>query len=308
MHPNLYSVNFQQLEVFFHSAERMSFTKAAAELQMTQSAVSKNIAKLEHDLGFPLFTRHNRELALTTMGKQLYDAWTTPASVLSNTYASLFHMTEETANRLCIGTTNTTDLSLYFWQIMDDFSKDNPDVDLQLVSDSMGNLVRKLAEGLVDAAFLPDFMKYRLEQLDMKWKWAARDSVMVVMSDSHPLADAELTIQDLARQCLVVLGDVEYPEYERYITELLGADSLSDQITKKIYPTPESIVNFYRAVDEVMVTDRFFKFNDAAEGCIRKPLRGYNSGIICGWNGGNVKRILSRFLRAVNRSSDMDRF
>ena len=94
MHQNLYSVNFQQLDVFFRSAELMSFTKAAAELQMTQSAVSKNIAKLERDLGFSLFTRHNRDLTLTTMGKQLSDAWTSPASVLSNTYASLFQMTE----------------------------------------------------------------------------------------------------------------------------------------------------------------------------------------------------------------------
>jgi LysR family glycine cleavage system transcriptional activator len=43
----------------------MSFNMAAAKLNLTQSAVSHQIRRLEEQLGLPLFIRHNRELVLT---------------------------------------------------------------------------------------------------------------------------------------------------------------------------------------------------------------------------------------------------
>ncbi|NYZ65038.1 LysR family transcriptional regulator [Endozoicomonas sp. SM1973] len=49
----------------------MSFTLAAKELHLTQSAVSHRIKNLEKQLGFNLFLRFNRNIELTTEGKQL---------------------------------------------------------------------------------------------------------------------------------------------------------------------------------------------------------------------------------------------
>lgn len=60
--------------VFFEAVARTgSFTQAAEELYLTQSAVSKQIRKLEDNLGFPLFTRKHRGVALTEPGRMLYD-------------------------------------------------------------------------------------------------------------------------------------------------------------------------------------------------------------------------------------------
>ena len=56
------------LRVFEAAARRMSFTDAAAELLVTQAAVSRRIAALEAQLGFALFERTGRRLALTAMG------------------------------------------------------------------------------------------------------------------------------------------------------------------------------------------------------------------------------------------------
>ena len=49
-------------------ARRLSFTKAAAELNVTQAAVSRRIHALEQELGFALFRRLHRRVELTERG------------------------------------------------------------------------------------------------------------------------------------------------------------------------------------------------------------------------------------------------
>ena len=57
---------------FEAAARNLSFTKAARELFITQSAVSKQVKALEEHLGVELFERRVRELALTAEGQKLY--------------------------------------------------------------------------------------------------------------------------------------------------------------------------------------------------------------------------------------------
>ena len=60
-----------RLKVFYTVAQRLSFTKAAAELFITQPAVTKHIKELEHHLNAQLFTRNGNSIVLTTAGKIL---------------------------------------------------------------------------------------------------------------------------------------------------------------------------------------------------------------------------------------------
>jgi len=59
------------LRTFEVAARHLSFTKAAAELHVTQGAVSQQIKQLEASLGFPLFHRGTRGLTLTEKGEEL---------------------------------------------------------------------------------------------------------------------------------------------------------------------------------------------------------------------------------------------
>src|SRR6195952_1650821 len=61
-----------QLEAFEASARHLSFTKAADELSLTQSAVSRQIAALEDHYGLALFRRLHRALLLTDDGQALF--------------------------------------------------------------------------------------------------------------------------------------------------------------------------------------------------------------------------------------------
>src|SRR4029078_11698069 len=59
---------------FEAAARHLSFTKAGAELFLTQSAVSRQIKEREDQLGVQLFHRRHRALVLTEAGQQFYAA------------------------------------------------------------------------------------------------------------------------------------------------------------------------------------------------------------------------------------------
>jgi DNA-binding transcriptional LysR family regulator len=66
-------VNQRRLESFVAVARRGSFTDAAADLHLSQSAVSQQISALEHELNAQLFDRSRRRVALTPAGAALLE-------------------------------------------------------------------------------------------------------------------------------------------------------------------------------------------------------------------------------------------
>lgn len=65
--------DLHSLEVFLLTVELGGMSQCAGHLQVTQSAVSQTIAKLEAGIGAPLFDRAMRPLGLTASGKSLHD-------------------------------------------------------------------------------------------------------------------------------------------------------------------------------------------------------------------------------------------
>ncbi len=65
-------LDWDKLRIFHTAAESGSFTHASEKLNMSQSAISRQVSALEADLGLKLFIRHARGLVLTEMGEQLF--------------------------------------------------------------------------------------------------------------------------------------------------------------------------------------------------------------------------------------------
>jgi DNA-binding transcriptional LysR family regulator len=91
-----------RLKVFYTVAQRLSFTKAAAELFITQPAVTKHIKELEYQLNAQLFMRNGNSIVLTTAGKilthyaekifQTYNELETELAQLNNLEAGTLHI------------------------------------------------------------------------------------------------------------------------------------------------------------------------------------------------------------------------
>ena len=65
--------SLKSIHVFLRAADLLSLSKAAVELNMTQSAASQQVKQLEELTGFVLFDRHRRGMSLSTDGKRFYD-------------------------------------------------------------------------------------------------------------------------------------------------------------------------------------------------------------------------------------------
>ncbi len=66
-------MDWDKLRIFHAAAEAGSFTHAGDTLNMSQSAVSRQVSSLEKDLKLPLFHRHARGLVLTEQGEMLFN-------------------------------------------------------------------------------------------------------------------------------------------------------------------------------------------------------------------------------------------
>src|SRR5215472_7800091 len=122
------------LAIFEASARHLSFKLAAAELNVTPGAVSKQIKAIEDELGVPLFTRRGAGVSLTSAGEDLY-------GVISNSFSRAAEVvrTIKRGDRSRNVTMACTDAFATMWLIprMADFWARQPEVMVDhLISDN----------------------------------------------------------------------------------------------------------------------------------------------------------------------------
>lgn len=98
-------MDWDKLRVFHAVAEAGSFTHAGVDLGLSQSAVSRQVSGLEHELGTVLFHRHARGLVLTEQGETLHRTTHEVFTRLKETRARLTDAKEKPAGSLSITTT-----------------------------------------------------------------------------------------------------------------------------------------------------------------------------------------------------------
>ena len=125
-------VDWDKLRVFHAAAQAGSFTHAAEALNLSQSAISRQVSALEHELGVPLFHRHARGLVLTEQGEMLYS---TAHDVLLKLDAVRNRLTETTDRPSgTLRVTTTVGLgTVWLASRVDEFLELYPEIRLQLV-------------------------------------------------------------------------------------------------------------------------------------------------------------------------------
>ncbi len=125
-------MDWDKLRVFHAVAEAGSFTHAGEVLNLSQSAVSRQISALEESLSLPLFHRHARGLILTEQGELLYKTAREIFSKLAMTEALLTESRERPQGPLKI-TTTVAFGSLWLTPRVKDFLDLYPDIQVTVV-------------------------------------------------------------------------------------------------------------------------------------------------------------------------------
>src|SRR3954470_3013690 len=128
MHKDLPSLDL--LNGFEAAARNLSFTKAGAELFVTQSAISRQIKALEEQLGVPLFRRRHREILLTEAGQTLYKAVGEALRTLRDAASKL----SGRASGMLTVTTTISFASLWLVPRLAEFRRQHPEIDVRIAA------------------------------------------------------------------------------------------------------------------------------------------------------------------------------
>jgi len=121
------------LRGFEAAARHLSFTRAAEELFITQSAISRQIQALEERLGVALFVRRSRGLALTEAGEQMFRA---ADKALRTLREAIDRITPGTAQKMVTVTSSMAFCSLWLIPRLAGFRRMHPDVDVRIAANN----------------------------------------------------------------------------------------------------------------------------------------------------------------------------
>lgn len=210
----------KQIKYFQAVVRCRSFTEAAEECFISQSAISQQIQALEHELGVKLLNRGKRKVSLTPAGEYFYQK----SIVLTADFERICHETVRIANKdraeLRIGY-----LKCYSGQefrlAVAEFSEKYPDVSVQIINGNHEELYAALREGSVDLilsdqrrAFSDEYVNHILTICNC----------YIEIAERNPIAALEcVEAQDLKNIPCILVASPEQQETERtYYREIVG--------------------------------------------------------------------------------------
>jgi LysR family transcriptional activator of nhaA len=143
-------MNYNHLRYFWFVAHEGNLTRAARELNLSQSALSVQIKTLEEELGHPLFERRGRGLALTETGRLVLDYADTIFKTGEDLLYQLAHGEKKDRRVFRIGAITTLSRNFQIQFVQPLLKMEN--VELVMTSGSLSELLRQLETHHLDVA------------------------------------------------------------------------------------------------------------------------------------------------------------
>ena len=293
------NINITQMRIFIAVVECDSFTRASRLLNMTQSAVSKNIASLEDYLGFQLFIRDKKRLILTETGRYLYMEWLDVLSHIDQSIDVAKSLQGGYAQDLRIGILSTHKPGAYLYPILEIYRIINPEINVH-VEDCPSEEVRsKLINGEFDVAFN---VLYDMEELGNQYfnsKVIRRCPLAVGMLKKCPLAKKEeVTLDELKDYNFVSISARFTPAYYNMLKSLCVRAGFQPNIISYTNNASSQLLNL-RSNKDLFVADRFYtSYGDPYFEW--RPIKDTKSGVTVSWKADNTKKGLLDFLDAID--------
>ena len=127
-------MDWDKLKIFHSVAEAGSFTRATVNLNLSQSAISRQIQSLEQDLKVQLFERHARGLTLTENGEYVFKTAHEVITKLKEVETSLGDQKNKPTGKLSITTVRSFGTHWLTPRIQE-FMQINPEIEVELIFD-----------------------------------------------------------------------------------------------------------------------------------------------------------------------------
>lgn len=139
-------IDFPGLQAFLSIAERGSFSRAAAHLNLSQTALSHRIKKLEEDLGFQLLARTTRQVALTPAGLELLPTARRMIGELSDSIDLLRARGRKRQEHIALGCLPTI-AAYHLPRVLKQFTALHPGISIKIHDNSAGEIATLVQSG-----------------------------------------------------------------------------------------------------------------------------------------------------------------
>ncbi|WP_058303389.1 LysR family transcriptional regulator [Gorillibacterium timonense] len=178
-------MEWQQLEYFQTVARMQHMTMAAEALSVSQPALSRSIARLEKELGVPLFERSGRSIALSRYGKLFLERVNRILREYQEGRKELEDLLHPDHGEVSLGFLHTLGYEHIPWLIAE-FQQKNPNIQFQLHEHSTPRLLQQLEAGDIDLCMASP----RETALRVQWENLWYDELCVIVPKQHRLADS----------------------------------------------------------------------------------------------------------------------
>ncbi|MDD2791686.1 MAG: LysR family transcriptional regulator [Sediminibacterium sp.] len=176
-----------RLQVFHTVALRLSFTKAAAELYITQPAVTKHIREIETHFKLQLFERKGTRIKLTPAGETLLTYTEELFSVYRNLEFEMNSFTQRHSGKLRIGA-STTVAQYVLPPVLAAFHQKFTDIKVSLITNNTEQIEQALQNKSIDLGIIEGQSKNTL----FRYTEFIKDEIVLVANANHPLAKKQL--------------------------------------------------------------------------------------------------------------------
>ena len=232
-------MDWDKLRVFHAVAEAGSFTHAGEVLNLSQSAVSRQISALEESLHAPLFHRHARGLILTEQGELLYQTVHEVFAKLAMVEARLVEAKDRPQGPLKITTTLAFG-SLWLTPKLKDFMREYPEIAISVILDDH-ELDLSMREADVAIRFMPPTQQDLVQRTICTMHYQVFATPEYLRQHGVPQ-----TPQDLDNHALIAYGEEARPPVEN-LNWLLTVGTEEGRPRAPVL-TMNNIYGIYRAV------------------------------------------------------------
>ncbi len=210
------NITLRQLRVFERVARRLSFTRAAEELYLTQPAVSMQIKQFEDTIGLPLFERLGRKIYLTRAGEELYRVSRSISLQLQEAEQLVEELKGAEGGRLAVSVAST--VHYFAISLLADFRKRYPRVKVNFKITNRKGLLQQLEDNETDIVL----MGQPPDDQDLNAEAFMENPLVIIAPPDHPLAtQGRISLGDIQNETFIMReqGSGTRNSVERFFAE-----------------------------------------------------------------------------------------
>lgn len=213
---------FQQMQYFIAIVNNHSFTQAAVDCHISQSAISQQMKELESQLGVKLLNRKGRSFEVTEAGQYFYSHSQDILVDVDQLIKKTIKIEKNDEVELRVGylrSFGTTE----FLQTVSKFTQECPKVKIKISSGTHEELYELLQTGKIDLNFSD---QRRALSNEYQNEFLTASEFMVAVNNSLPVEAQKIDVADLVDiPCILIIDGHQQVSEEEYYRNVLGVKS-----------------------------------------------------------------------------------